>query len=184
MRRPASLPPQLAGRPSFAVPDALDLGVSRRRLEASDPRSPFRGPRLQAGLDPTVHHLAGAYATRMPPTQFFSHTTAAILNGVPLPLDLESDTRLHVSVFAGDPQPRVQGGRGGASGVDAPLRMTDVATTWCQLATLLGLEDLVAVGDFLVTGRVQLGGRPPAATGGTLRGAVMLRRGGAGAPGL
>src|SRR4029453_1259701 len=179
MRRPASLPPQLAGRPSFAVPDALDLGVSRRRLEASDPRSPFRGPRLQAGLDPTVHHLAGAYATRMPPTQFFSHTTAAILNGVPLPLDLESDTRLHVSVFAGDPQPRVQGvighqvGRDRTSVVDAPLRMTDAATTWCQLATLLALEDLVAVGDFLVTGRVQLGGRPPAATVGTLRAAVM-----------
>jgi very-short-patch-repair endonuclease len=60
------------------------------------------------------------------------------------------------------------------------MRMTDAATTWCQLATLLEVEDLVAVGDFLVTGREQLGGRPAAATIDTLRAAVSMRHGGAG----
>ena len=109
MRRPAALPPELAVRPAFALRSALELGASRRRLEASDLRSPFRGARLHAGLPLDVQHLAAAYAARMPPTQFFSHTTAAILGGVPLPRRVELDTRLHVSVFAGDPQPRVRG---------------------------------------------------------------------------
>jgi hypothetical protein len=187
MRRPGSLPPELAERPAFGVLHALELGTSRRRLDASDLRTPFRGARLRVDVPPDVLTLAAAYATRMPRTQFFSHTTAAMLNGVPLPYALESDTRLHVSVFAGDPQPRVRGvighqlERGRTATVQtSTMRMTDAATTWCQLATLLEVEDLVAVGDFLVTGREQLGGRPAAATIDTLRAAVSMRHGGAG----
>ncbi|KRE21591.1 hypothetical protein [Agromyces sp. Soil535] len=175
MRRPEPLPESIAARQSFAVVDALELGVSRRRLEASDLRIPFRGARLDADAPATVASLAAAYATRMPPTQFFSHATAAILNGVPLPLHVESDLRLHVSVLAGDPQPRVRNvighqldPRRTGTLVAGGIRVTDAATTWCQLATLLGVDDLVAAGDFLITGREKLGGGPRVASLATL----------------
>lgn len=171
MRRPEPLPESIAARQSFGVADALQLGASRRRLEASDLRTPFRGARVDADTPATVPIFAAAYATRMPQTQFFSHATAAILNGVPLPFRVESDLRLHVSVFAGDPQPRVRNVIGHqldpkrtGTLVAGGLRMTDAATTWCQLATLVGVDDLVAAGDFLITGREKLRGGPPVAS--------------------
>lgn len=188
MRRPAPLPEAIAIQTAFAAAEARRQGVTRRRLEASDLRIPFRGARLAAEAPSTVTSLAIAYARRMPPTQFFSHSTAALLNGVPLPLRLEVDPRLHVSVFAGSPQPRVRGVIGhqlDASRtrtlVAGGLPTTDAATTWCQLATLMGLDDLVAAGDFLITGRAALGGRGPVASVPMLAEATARHRGSAGA---
>lgn len=179
MRRPSDLPEGIAGRAAFGSVEARRLGVSRARLAASDLSTPFRGSRLVRSEDATLARLAGAYATRMPPSQFFSHSTAALLNDVPLPLELEADRRLHVSVLAGGARPRVRGviahvlepGRTGIISVDG-LRMTDAATTWCQLATLLDVDDLVAAGDFLITGGEPIGGRRRVATIGHLADAV------------
>jgi very-short-patch-repair endonuclease len=188
MRRPAPLPEAIARQTAFAAAEARRQGVTRRRLEASDLLIPFRGARLVADAPSTVENLAAAYARRMPPTQFFSHSTAALLNGVPLPLRLEGDRRLHVSVFAGSPQPRVRGVVGHQVDrhrtrtlVAGGLRTTDAATTWCQLATLVGVDDLVAAGDFLITGRAALGGCRPVATVPMLAEAVERHRGSAGA---
>ncbi|MFE5673092.1 endonuclease domain-containing protein [Agromyces sp. NPDC056523] len=165
MPSPALLPPEIVRRPGFAVHRAVELGATRRRLEASDLRTPFRGSRLQVDAPPGLASLAMAYAARMPPTQFFSHTTAARLNGVPLPGRIEDDRRLHVSVMGGDAQPRVRGVIGHQVEqsrtkviTGGGMRMTDPATTWCQLARYVGLEDLVAAGDHLLTVR-DLGGR-------------------------
>lgn len=166
MAHPAPLPEPIALRPAFGVRHAMELGASRRRLEASDLRTPYRGSRLRTDAPEGVAALAAAYAARMPATQFFSHTTAAILNGVPLPAAIEDDRRLHVSVLAGDAQPRVAGVIGhqleAARTRVVPvrgIRMTDAATTWCQLARHLALEDLVAAGDHLVTVRELDSGR-------------------------
>jgi hypothetical protein len=101
MRRPAPLPEAIALHVAFAAAEARFHGVGERRLEASDLVTPYRGARLAADAEQSVANLAAAYARRMPPTQFFSHSIAALLNGVPLPLGLEGDPRLHVSVFAG-----------------------------------------------------------------------------------
>lgn len=183
MRRPAPLPDALSGQAAFGASDARALGASRRRLAASDLRAPFRGARLLADADPSVPNLAAAYARRMPPSHFFSHATAAILNGVPLPLRLESDRRLHVSVLAGHAQPRVRGVIGhqleparAGTVITGGLRMTDAATTWCQLASLIGVDDLVAAGDYLLTGRPG-SRRSPVATIPMLATAVDLHRG-------
>jgi very-short-patch-repair endonuclease len=172
---------------AFAAADARHHGVSKRRLEASDLSIPFRGARLAADAPSTVANLAAAYARRMPPAQFFSHSTAALLNDVPLPLGLEGDPRLHVSVFAGSPQPRVRGvighqverNRTGTLVVGG-IRMTDAATTWCQLGTLVGVDDLVAAGDFLLTGTAASEGRGPVATIPMLTMAVERHRGSVG----
>ena len=132
------LPEPIAVLPAFGVRHALGLGASRRRLEASDLTTPFRGSRLRADAPDGVATLAAAYAARMPPAQFFSHTTAALLNGVPLPSAIEEDRRLHVSVLAGDAQPRVRGvvghqlepSRTGVVTAAGGVRMTDAVTTW------------------------------------------------------
>lgn len=151
-------------------------------------RAPYRGARLAADAEQTLANLAAAYAQRMPPTQFFSHSTAALLNGVPLPLGLEGDRRLHVSVFAGSPQPRVRGVIGHQvessrthTLVIGGITMTDAATTWCQLATQMGVDDLVAAGDFLITGKAPLRGRGPVASIPMLDAAVARHRGSVGA---
>ena len=187
VRRPEPLPEQLRGRVAFSSSEARALGATKARLEASDLTTPFRGSRMLAGSAPTVRQLAMAYATRMQPGQFFSHATAAVLNGVPLPTPIEADPRLHVSAVAGGSRPRSRGVVGHV--VDASrtgtliiggVPMTDAATTWCQLGAMLGVDDLVAVGDFLVTGRRKLGGPPPAATHDTLARAVELHRGSTG----
>ncbi|SIO21347.1 endonuclease domain-containing protein [Agromyces cerinus] len=168
MRRPAQLPPELADGGVFGLEDARRLGLTRGRLAAGDLSTPFRGSRMVVGTDRSIRHLALAYAARMPDRQFFSHATAALLNGVPLPTAVERDPRLDVSVFEGAPRPRV---RGVVGHVLEPtrttvlaagrLRMTDAATTWCQLGARLGVDDLVAAGDFMVTGRDPVGGRAP-----------------------
>lgn len=188
MRIPSELPEGIAGRPAFGSVEARRLGVTKARLAASDLMTPYRGSRLvRSEVDATLARLASAYATRMPASQFFSHSTAALLNDVPLPLHLETDRRLHVSVLAGGARPRVRGVIGhvldpGRTGIleSGGLRMTDAATTWCQLGALLDVDDLVAAGDFLITGREPIGGRRRAATIGLLADAVDRHRGTAG----
>lgn len=187
MRRPAALPAELSERRAFSVADARRLGVTAARLRTGGLTAAYRGSRL-AVAEPTPRDLAIALSARLTPRQFLSHTSAALLNGVPLPLGIEAASRLHVSVLAGDPKPRIRGvighvlepGRTGTVVVGG-IRLTDAATTWCQLGALLSLDDLVAAGDFVLTGRAPVGGPGPYATVATLTAAAELHRGSHGA---
>jgi len=116
-----------------------------------------------------VRSLAIAYTRRMPPHAFFSHTTAAQLHAIPLPLDLEVALPLHVSV----PDPRrapagrlVRGHRVRLDAVDVSLRralrMTSLERTLCDLAPLLTDEDLLAAGDNILWRKRLLGNRATA----------------------
>jgi very-short-patch-repair endonuclease len=119
----------------------------------------------------------------MPDSQHFSHTTAALIHGIPLPLALENATSLHVSAdqFAGFP--RASGVIGHHTGqttrVESKhgLRVSSPVDCWCELATLLTADDLVAAGDFLVTGDQPLSGVSPLATLSELERAVEVRAG-------
>src|SRR5690606_40176514 len=98
-KRRGPLPPQLARGP-FSVADAMAAGVSRKQLRRSGLDRPFHGIR-SVGHDLTrLEVLCHAYAVHMPPTHVFSHVTAALLMGLPLPLRLESTRVLHVSAAA------------------------------------------------------------------------------------
>ena len=97
------------------------------------------------------------FGLRLPDGAFFSHTTAALLLGAPLPWVLESDQRLHASVAAPRPSPHANGLIGHRLTVmdgdvvrSGSLRLTSASRTWCDLASLLELDDLVAVGDYLI----------------------------------
>ncbi|MCJ1672105.1 DUF559 domain-containing protein [Rathayibacter sp. VKM Ac-2929] len=159
MPRPAPLPPALAGR-AFSVQEALAAGVGIERLRASDLEAPFRGVRVPRGQAVTVAQRARAYATVMDGSVFCGITAARLW-----PLDLPREPPgepLHVAVRPPAHAPRGRGLVGHSLG-DPRLRavrrggllLADGASLFLQLASVLSLEDLVAVGDALVLAPVR-----------------------------
>lgn len=156
MRHPIPLPAALTDLP-FSTADATRHGVSRGRTRSADLTTPFRGIRTPRSATTTPVNLARSYATRMPPDQFFSLITAAQLLGLPLSLKREHDTTLHVSAFEPGRSPRMAGVVGHHVHPDSVrivvrggLRMSSPIDTWCQLAGVLSLDELVYIGDCLV----------------------------------
>lgn len=150
----------------FTVETARALGLSRRQRDAAIFERPFHGIRSTHPADPDsvgreerVRRRAGQYATAMPAGSFFSHLTAAVLWGLPLPPALIT-AELDVAVWAPRRSPRGQGvaghqlGRSLARGVQHPtlgVPLTSPASTWALLgAVLLHPYDLVAAGDAVV----------------------------------
>lgn len=155
-RRPLPLHMQLA---PFAVAHADAVGVSRGRLRAADLDAPFHGVRAPTG-ESTLRDRCLAYAQRMPDTQAFSDATAAALWGMPLPARLLANADIHVSTWGERARPRSRGVVGHRLDVRPRLVrhlghvVTDAASTWCALAAVLSLDELVEAGDRLV-GRPQ-----------------------------
>lgn len=162
----------------FTVREAREAGTSRSRLYARDLARPFHGVRAARTPDTLLQRML-AYRTRMPPEQFFSHATSALFWAAPLPASLEQDERLHVSVVSPRFPPAGRGVVGhrltSASVVHwRGFAIADPGTTWCHLAASLTLPDLVAVGDFFLTGHDPLHGLPPLASFDELRDAVRV----------
>ena len=95
----------------------------------------------------------------MPAGHVFAGPTAAVLCGIPLPLAVEQDRRLHVAAIDGSRAPRRRDVIGSSTSVGPRLqrapgipgaRMTAPADTWCSLSQWLALDDLVAAGDRLL----------------------------------
>jgi hypothetical protein len=114
----------------------------------------------------------------MPPGQFFSHITAARIYDLPLPFRLARDSMIDVAVELPHQCPRMPGVRGHrvkagtvAVQVNSGIRVASAVDTWCQLSTVLTLDELIAFGDALVRRR------KPIATIAELRRAV-IRHGG------
>ncbi|WP_458041180.1 MULTISPECIES: endonuclease domain-containing protein [Bacteria] len=174
--QPRQLPDELG--PAFLVRDALQAGLSRERVRRLDLHRPFHGVRIRGDAEPPdldvqssspysdeecaeVLRLARVYALRMADHEFFSHRTAAVLWGVPVPRN--HDDRLHVSVLAPARAVRTSGvvaheAQPGLTRVvthpPTGLRVSSPATTWAMLgAQLLHPYDLVAAGDAFI--RVQ-----------------------------
>jgi very-short-patch-repair endonuclease len=162
--RPSPIPPQVA-RAAFTVGEGLEAGLSARRLRAADLDRSYWGVRsaTQAG---TLGDRCLLLRRRMPDDAFFSHTTAALLLGIPVPLAAETDAVLHVSVVDPHRAPHARGLAGhrvSMDGIDiverGGLRLTAAARTWCDLADLFTLPDLVAAGDHIIHWRQPLASR-------------------------
>jgi very-short-patch-repair endonuclease len=165
VQKSQTLPPELAGT-AFLTSDPIAVAIGESRLRAPDVLSPHRGVRAVALNLETVAGRCAAYKVRMPSWQFFSHLTAAQLYGIPLPLELSESRALHVSVQNEYDRPRVKGVTGHRLKIDDAgvwqvdgFVVADPITTWCQLATVLRVDDLIAAGDFIVSGAVLDGGR-------------------------
>ena len=90
----------------------------------------------------------------MPPHAVFSHLTAALLHGIPLPYDLQAPTSLDVTVPATERGIEAKHIRGHVHRLAATdvveldgLRLTSVPRTWCDLGSMLDMRALVAAGD-------------------------------------
>ncbi|MFC9561100.1 endonuclease domain-containing protein [Agromyces sp. NPDC056965] len=125
---------------------------------------PFHGVRsIGVDLDTTLGRCR-AYRPRLREGVRFSHSTAAILLGAPLPAGLESSPILHLTAIEGA-RPRTRSVVGHESGHAASAFVHGLppivapADVWCQLAGQLSIADLVAVGDYLVSGERMPGGR-------------------------
>lgn len=149
------LPDSLVNEP-FTVAEARQRGVTDKRLRGGDLQRPFRGVRSVAGLT-TVDALTRAALRRLPSRAFVWGPTAAVLQRIPLPLEVERSMVIHVAVPAPHRAPTGRGLRGHrvASRSDelciwAGLRMTVPERTWCDLGSSLELDELVAAGDFVI----------------------------------
>lgn len=148
MPRRVILPPDLVARP-FAVGPAVARGIGRDRLDSPDLVRPFHGVRARAGSS-----VIDAYVPRLRQHDRFSHTSALAVWGAPLP-DRVLDV-VHVTTPVGRlDAPRARGVVGhqtssGGTGYHRDLPVSDVVTAFVESASLLTLDELVTVGDYLV----------------------------------
>jgi hypothetical protein len=148
------LPAGFADR-AFSVAEADKAGLGEGRLRNGDLARPLHGLRSAAHLTGfgEVGQLAAGAALLLPDDVAFSHCTAAALLGLPLPRALEHAVPLHVmrpSKRNRVDRPQVRAHRGlenRDTTVTHGLRVTAPADTWVDLGELLGVEDLVVVGD-------------------------------------
>lgn len=192
--------PDGLGPGPFTTAEARLLGVPHSRLRRGDLVHPTHGVHTASVPDSLVQRLA-AYQVAMPDDRAFSHLTAAILWGIPLPQWIETvagalDARVDVMAPTGDGRADREGVRGHrgletraiGSPAGTGLRVVDLADTWCDLGELprgrLTLTDLVVAGDAVVAQLDARFGRPVgrALLAQTLgarnrpRGAVVLRQ--------
>jgi very-short-patch-repair endonuclease len=147
MPRTTRLDPQLTAQP-FSIAEARAAGIGRGRLAGTDLGRPFHGVRSVG-----EHSLFDSYAPRLRPGDRFSHSSAAALWGAPLPAKLGDLP--HVTAAAGLTRPRARGVVGHRSSIGViverlGLPASDAPTTFLELASLLTVKELVAVGDFLI----------------------------------
>lgn len=198
--------PDTLGSP-FTVRDAAAAGVARSRLRANDLETPFRGVRVKGDVPieasdeknefelraRAVRRRACAYALVMPPNQFFSHVTAAILWMLPVPAYLLLPGKygepafvdtLDVGVLAPLRPPRARGIRGHQIPIthashrrENGLRVASPASTWAMLASVIkNRRDIVALGDAVVRERIFANDPPALATLENLEAAVLAGR--------
>lgn len=175
--RARPLPPELREAP-FSVTRSDELGIPRGRLRARDLSAPHHCVRTAVSAS-TCFERCLAFAARMPASQVFSHATAAQLWGIPVPRAVERGP-LHVSAVKGR-EPRVPGVIGHRIRpervqltVARGLPAVSACDSWCQLATALSHDDLVAAGDRL------LGWPRPLVSVDELDAAIERHRGGRG----
>lgn len=135
---------------AFSVRDALDAGLGEERLRGRDLVITHRGARAPVGvpLPPCA-----AFAPLLRAGDRFSHTTAAELWGAPLPRELEALVHVTSSPRVGRVRrPGVVGhvSSDAAASLRGGVPVSEAVTMFVELAGLLALDALVAVGDHLV----------------------------------
>lgn len=139
----------------FTVHTGLERGYSAAELGSMAFTTPARGARITAAVGDSARALFEAVRVLAKDDQFFSHSTAARIHGMPLPSRLEREACVHLA----SPSRRARMRRPGVVGhrikstvviVDG-MRVESRADTFVHLASMLTLEELVAVGDWLVS---------------------------------
>ncbi|GAA4190808.1 hypothetical protein GCM10022288_20650 [Gryllotalpicola kribbensis] len=160
MRNPTPLPPALEAAP-FSVHQADAHGIPRGRLRARDLTATFRAVRVplallrEASPERKFWILCQAYRAKLPKGWFFSGATAARILGVPVPRRLEV-LEVHVSAPTPKLRPRGRHVRGHCAPGAATRNFNghevrEPAELWCELATVLTLDELIQAGDRIIS---------------------------------
>lgn len=163
MPRKVPLPSHLVGT-AFLTSDASFHALGRGRLRGNGVEHAFHGV-SSIGLDlVSVIDLCRAFEPMLRRGQCFSHSTAALLFGMPLPRSI-GPSPLHLSQVDSRRSSRAAGVVGHqltlarvSVELQFGLPLIGAADTWFQLASMLSREDLVAAGDYLISGTRNVGG--------------------------
>lgn len=156
----------MVDRDGFTVGEAYARGFTRRRLYRTDLQRPYRGVRT-IGADLLDHRArCRAYDSRARTGHVFSHQSAAVLHGFPLRRALLPED-IHVAVFAPRKPPQMVGVIGhelrgaGHRVVDVDgLPVVAAEDAWAQLSASVRPDDLVVIGDWMITGDQPHSGTP------------------------
>lgn len=188
-RRPIPVVPGV-----YRASELIGAGVSADRLRAHDVRRIGRG----LVIHPEYEYDHFAYRARcvaigqtLRSEHFLSRRSAAAVYGIPCPLPPRG--RVDVASFSPHRAPRhrlIAGHRVKPGGLrwteHEGITLPTPADVWCQLASVVAFRELVAAGDFLISGRRTLdgtGGRtPPLCTARDLELARSRHRNTLGAP--
>jgi len=159
----------------FTIAEGRAAGLSYGRMRGKAFERPFHGVRLAGSsgrIDGGVVDDCTALRTVLAAGAVFSHATAARLWRMPLPRWLTDEIHVLTPLAAEVRRRGVIGWRRGSDVVvslEHGLPLTSPADTWALLATMTGARGgrvgrdwLVAIGDFLVSGRRTRYGRAPA----------------------
>ncbi|MCI0157836.1 hypothetical protein KNO15_14145 [Leifsonia shinshuensis] len=168
----------LVERRGFTVAEGRDAGLSRRQLYGPGVQRSFRGVRT-IDVDIEDHRVrCRAYAALRRPGHIFSHHSAAALHGFPLRWAVQSRD-VHVAVFAPLKPPRMDGvvghelrGAGHRIVTLDDMQVVAAEDAWAQLSGVLPIDDLVAIGDWLITGDEPYSGTAPSHTRDQLESAI------------
>ena len=168
------MPPWMDGI-AFTLAEGRQVGLTYGRMRHLRFARPFRGVRVigtSGRIDGGLIDRCADLRVALPADAVFSHVTAARLWRMPLPARLADE--LHVLVAGAVPVRRT-GVIGWTRGDLPPLSVTHAlpvtapADTWAMLAAMsaerggaLSREWLVAIADFLISGRRTKYGREPA----------------------
>ncbi|GEK80496.1 hypothetical protein ABA31_18470 [Agrococcus baldri] len=151
--------PRMESPHGFTVRAGLDRGYTAAELRSMAFTSPARGARITAAIGDDAQALFEAVRVLAVDDQFFSHSTAARIHGMPLPTRLESEARVHLASPTGRARmvrPGVVGHRLKSTTVEVDgLRVESRPDVFIHLATMLTVEELVIVGDWLVSPKRQ-----------------------------
>ncbi|AWB94876.1 hypothetical protein DCE93_03720 [Agromyces badenianii] len=157
MPRRVPLPQHVHGS-AFRSSDTEYHGLGPKRLRSADVDHPFTGvSAVRLDLESVVD-LCRAYEPLLRRGEAFSHSTAARLHGLPLPPGVPLRP-LHVLAPHGVARARTVGttGHEASRAFETDLLfgvpVVSAVIAWCQLGSMLAVDELVAIGDALVTGR-------------------------------
>ena len=149
------LPLHLAMRP-FTMVEARHAGISRGRSRRSDLWTPTRGIRVPREAPFSLLESCRAYAA-VTSSGVVSHLSAATLHGLYLPRRLEQLPVLDVATPSGIRQPRRKDVKGHVLSLGphdvvhiGGVPVTSLQRTLLDIAPLLTIDELVAIGDQIV----------------------------------
>ncbi|MDI3193467.1 hypothetical protein QK290_03135 [Pseudarthrobacter sp. AL07] len=141
---------------SFTSATAAALGVSRKRQRQPDVVIPSRGVRIPLESGAGIPGNLQAY-TALDETSVLTHNSGGRIWELGLPPWLQDDWRIHVARERDGSRPRRQNVVGhrmtfkpGEVVMHDGVRVTSPARTWLDLANLLTVDELIAVGDSVV----------------------------------